>query len=577
MAFSVEEHKLVPLAGTDDDNEGEHNSSAGQPRLRTRMTGVAIVSVAACAVLAVAALSSPFAGLRGKPAALLGLSEEGAKPCQKVFIDSDVGTDDNIALAAAIGQHKMGNLCIIGIGVTDGNIPAWISSNTFPRLLALFGMEKLPFSTPAVPEGKDGDMAKLYADTTGTYDPPGGRGAAEHIHGKDGMGGLGEFMQVDSDVEFPNRDEDGKPATFLEQRLQQECGEKDCDLLVMGPLTNIVAADKDIIAKHVRRVIWMGGSFVKPERMSKEETSGVDYAPLTHGKSGDWNVGLRRRGNIAPLSEFNAWAGSVPLEQFLTERDGSVGFDIIPLDVTSKLMWSPALMDEFEHAAGNINEEAWNSKEFRDNLLKFRSEHPGTSKENNIALSNKILHSFEEAMSAHREENFFYPSTPGGRVSFLRDISVKGWAATVADGQIPQQAVANLAHDVSVVAYKMNRDLFDAGKVEDISVVEKGTAKNKFWKQLDEGGFMGQKYHNQQWGAAGAPIKNDLKGAVFETGAKSDALLAEELGKDGVTENLKVGSGKARVVSFKEFEGEPNKAEGEVMDWLVTALADATK
>jgi len=502
------------------------------------------------------------------------LAKAGSEPCRKVFIDTDVGTDDNIALVAAFGQHKLGNLCIIGIGVTDGNIPAWIANTTFPRLLALFGMEELPFSIPAVPDGKDGEIDKLYADTDGTYDPPGGRGAAEHIHGKDGMGGLGEFMQVDSNLEFPNRDKDGKPATFLEQRLESECGDKECDLLVMGPLTNIVAADKDILAKHVRSTVWMGGSFVKPERMSSVDREGVDYATLNKG---DWNVGLRRRGNIAPLSEFNAWAGSEPLAQFLTERDDSVGFDIIPLDVTSKLMWSPALVDKFEDAAKNTDEEAWDNKEFRDGLVKFRSEHPGTTKENNIALSDEILDAFDKEMATRHENGFFYPSTPGGRVSFIRDISVKGWAATVADGQIPKESVGNLAHDVSVVAYTLSGGLFDPGEVEDITVVMKGTAKEKFWDQLDEDGFLTKEFHNEQWGAAGAPIKNDLKGAVFESDGKGDAPLAEELGKDGVTEDLKEKSGKGRVVSFKNFEDEPNKAENEVMEWLVAALADATK
>jgi len=180
-------------------------------------------------------------------------------------------------------------------------------------------------------------------------------------------------------------------------------------------------------------------------------------------------------------------------------------------------------------------------------------------------------------MATRRENSFFYPATPSGRVSFIRDISVKGWAATVADGQIPRQAVANLAHDVSVVAYKMNSGLFDAGEVEDLTVVVKGSAKKKFWKHLEKGGFMGRKYKNEQWGAAGAPIKSDLKGTVYESDGEADAPLAEEFGKDGVTEDLKQKSGKGRIVSFKEFEDEPNKAQSEVMEWLVTALADATK
>jgi inosine-uridine nucleoside N-ribohydrolase len=501
-------------------------------------------------------------------------AKDGAKPCRKVYIDTDVGIDDNIALVSAFGQHRQGNICIIGIGVTDGNIPAWISHNTFPRLLALFSMEDLPFSTPVVPKGKNGDMAKLYRDADGKYQPPGGRGSAEHIHGKDGMGGLGEFMSVDPKLKFQHQDKDGDPAAFLEQRLEKECSKKDCDLLVLGPLTNIVAAKKEYLAKHVNRTIWMGGSFVQPDELSRKQRQGLDYAPVSNG---DYNVGLRRRGNIAPLSEFNAWAGSAPLAKFLTERHESVGFDIIPLDVTSKLMWSPALMDSFEEAAGAADGKAWDSKEFRDSLMKFRASNPGINKENNQALSKEILDAFETEMAARHKSSFSYPSTRNGRAAFIRDISVKGWASTVADGQIPKKAVANLAHDVAVLAYELNGDLFTTGGVVNVSVVVEGTATDKLWKRLDKDDFMETKFKNPQWGASGAPIKNDLKGAVFEPSDPDDAPLKKDLAKKELAKHLEIKTGKARVVDFAKFKGEPNKAESQVMDWLASVLAEATK
>merc|ERR550532_2892895 len=108
--------------------------------------------------------------------------------------------------------------------------------------------------------------------------------------------------------------------------------------------------------------------------------------------------------------------------------------------------------------------------------MEYRAEHPGLTKKNNKALGEQILKAFQVKLQERRKDKFTFPSTRSGRASFIRDISVKGWASTVADGQMPRATVANLAHDVSVLAYVLKADLFDAGEVQDVSVVVKGTA-----------------------------------------------------------------------------------------------------
>ncbi|CAK0834435.1 unnamed protein product [Prorocentrum cordatum] len=498
----------------------------------------------------------------------VSLSED----CKKVYIDTDVGIDDNLALISAFAQHRLGKICIIGIGVTDGNIPAWISNYSFPRLLSLFGMEDVYFSTPHVDDSKAGDMGLLFQDTEGKYQPPGGRGCAEHIHGKESMCGMAEFIALGANVSFPTRDSDGDPGAFLGQRLEAMCGEKDCDVLVIGPLTNVASASKDVLAQRVNRVIWMGGSFVVPGKLSAEQRKGIAYAPL---QNGDWNVGLRRRGNIAPLSEFNAWAGSVPLAEFLTERPSSVGFDMIPLDVTTELMWSPQLVNKFEKSAGIHDDGTWNSNKFRKQLMKFRKENPGVNEKNNQALGEEINKAFEAEVAIRRESNFTYPRTPEGRANFIVDISTKGWASTVADGQIPKKAVANLAHDAAVLAYELNSDLFEAGQDINITVVVKGTATDKLWDRLEKDNFMKVRFKNPQWGVDGAPIKSDLKGALFQQASKMDAQVAEDIAKQGLSKDLETRTGTARIVKFAEIPGAPNGAEVQVMDWLAASLAQA--
>jgi len=212
-------------------------------------------------------------------------------------------------------------------------------------------------------------------------------------------------------------------------------------------------------------------------------------------------------------------------------------------------------------------------RHFRDKLLEFRAEHQGLTKENNKALGEEIVKSFDAELAARRKRNFTYPSTPSGRTSFIRDISVKGWASTVADGQMPRKTVANLAHDVSVLAYVLNGDLFEAGELEDVSVVVKGTASDELWDQLAADGFMQHSFNNSQWGAGGAPIGDALRGAVFENSNEDDAQVLEDLNKDGLTKGLATKEGKARIVKFAETPDHPNKAETDVMHWLANALA----
>jgi len=311
---------------------------------------------------------------------------------------------------------------------------------------------------------------------------------------------------------------------------------------------------------------------VQPHQLSSDDVEGIDYVNLT---TDDWNVGLRRRGNIAPLSEFNAWAGSEPLAQFLTERDESVGFDMIPLDVTSNLMWSPQLIDAFEQAAGVNDSEAWDTKKFRDQLMEFREQHPGVTEGSNSDLGEEITTAVKIEVAARRKNNFSYPCTPSGRASFIRDISVKGWASTVADGQMPRFVVANLAHDAAVLAYEMRGDLFDAGELQNVSVVVKGGATEKLWDHLDDEHLVQREFTNKQWGVEGAPIRDDLKGAVLNPSEAEDAQLMQDLAKKGMSSDFELKTGTARVVQFAETPGEPNKAKTEVMDWLADALAQA--
>ena len=45
----------------------------------------------------------------------------------------------SLALAAAFGEENRGNMCINGLSVSEGNVPAWIADRVLPKFLKLFG------------------------------------------------------------------------------------------------------------------------------------------------------------------------------------------------------------------------------------------------------------------------------------------------------------------------------------------------------------------------------------------------------------------------------------------------------
>merc|ERR1712232_509735 len=503
--------------------------------------------------------------------------------CRRVWIDSDVGIDDNLAIIAAFGQEKLGKVCIIGIGITDGNIPAWISTATFPKLLYLFDKLNLPFSSPVVKAG--GNMTKLYNDKNKSYNPPGGRGSAEHIHGKDGMASLGQYIKLPDNVTFPNKDPNNNPPAFFDRQIANECTEKEkCEVVAIGPLSNMVNAKRLEENKNlIKRVVWNGGSFVKPEQVDNYYAGMEAFVPPAPE---EWNVPLRRRGNIAPLSEFNAWAGSESLGEFLTKRPEGMQFYMLD-GVASKILWSPYFLEKFEVKTGSVNRTAWNSDQFLQSLLSLRSAHPGdASKENNKLIGTVVEKQFSIEETKRDEDHGLYDTEGNAslaRTTFIKDISTLGWKNSVSDGQVPSLAIGNCAYDTGAVAYIFNPDLFTV-ESDTVTMVTKGTATDKFWEILEEKKFMRRTFNNTLYGVDGAPHKSDLKGATWRASRPESETLVSLLTpttqpflspRIGVTD-LKIKTGSASILNYKEFESQPNVVPVKILNWLVDSLVAAS-
>jgi len=501
--------------------------------------------------------------------------------CKKVYIDTDLGIDDNFALVSAFGEEHRGRLCIIGIGVTAGNVPKWISSQTFPKLLDLFEMD-IPYSIPAVEEGKGGDLDKLYSDKT--YSPPGGRPASEYIHGCDGMGCFSKYMRS-TDTASPALASDLSPSDFMSAQLRKECSkDSKCSVSVIGPLGNIIhstAAMTEEAGELISEMIWTGGSFVTPGPDVENVHEGIEYVDNLVPA---YNYDLRRRGNVAPLSEFNAWFDAEAFGKLLEKKPDNLNFVMLTLDATNKVLWSAKLVDKFERETDTVDSTIWNNAEFRQHLVNTRIENQGWSRPKN-ELIKEIIYKKMEGMKADRAaSNFHYEKTVEGRAQFIKDISTFSWASTIANGQINPGAIAELVADAVTIGYILDPTLFKS-QTEDFRLVVESqidtdsAAHEEIWNSPLANAMQRYKYAdahrflhtNDQWGTFGAPTKH-MKGAVYRA---SDDAHHRFFNSPLVQEKCKprIVPGRATVVDDFQSKAALNKF---MLEWFVNAVAKST-
>lgn len=169
----------------------------------------------------------------------------------RVFVDTDPGIDDAVALAYLTALPEVE---IAGVGAVFGNNPVDVTTENASRLLHLFGR-------PMVPVGR-GAEGPLVGPAT----------FAEHVHG---MNGLGE-------VETPPAPEGavaGSAAELLVQLARVAPGE--IDVLALGTLTNLalaLAIEPDL-PRLLGRVVIMGGVVTAPGNTTPWAESNIHKDP----------------------------------------------------------------------------------------------------------------------------------------------------------------------------------------------------------------------------------------------------------------------------------------------------------
>ncbi|MBQ7223862.1 MAG: nucleoside hydrolase [Erysipelotrichaceae bacterium] len=166
-----------------------------------------------------------------------------------IIIDCDTGTDDAIAIIAALGCEE---ISILGLTSVNGNVSENYTSQNNLDMMEYLDRDIPVFHGAWLP-------LKASRDT----------GAGDNVHGKTGLG----------DVELPRAErrkmEGERAAEFIYRMALRYPGQ--LEIIATGPLTNVALAiiEHDDIKALIRKIYFMGGA--------------------TEG------------GNVTPSAEFNIW------------------------------------------------------------------------------------------------------------------------------------------------------------------------------------------------------------------------------------------------------------------------------
>jgi purine nucleosidase len=208
----------------------------------------------------------------------------------RVFVDTDPGIDDAVALAYLSARPEVD---LVGVGAVFGNNPVDVTTDNALKLLELF-------DRPGVPVGR-GAAGPLVGEAV----------FAEHVHGENGLGGV-EVPAAHGEAQA------GSAAELLVQLARVAPGE--IHVLSIGTLTNLalaLAIEPDL-PRMLGRVVVMGGAVTHP-------------------------------GNTTAWAEHN-----IVKDPEAAERVLGAGFDLtlVTLDVTMRTLANGAWLDRLGRASG---------------------------------------------------------------------------------------------------------------------------------------------------------------------------------------------------------------------------------
>lgn len=171
---------------------------------------------------------------------------------KKIIIDTDCGSDDAMAIAAALNDEHFE---IVLITTVSGNVRVEQATFNVLTTIKMAGTYK--------PEVAIGEGEMLVREWAGAFD----------THGRDGKGDVG---LVDYSLKA-----DGTDGTGRMLELLRKYPDKEIDIITLGPLTNIARAvmtDADAM-KRARRIVSMATTGFAPGNMTKHAEFNVWQDP----------------------------------------------------------------------------------------------------------------------------------------------------------------------------------------------------------------------------------------------------------------------------------------------------------
>ncbi len=196
---------------------------------------------------------------------------------KKVILDVDTGIDDAIAIILALGCN---DIDVLGITTVSGNIHVDRATLNTKRLLKFLNREDVN-----IYKGMSKPIQRELVD-------------ASHIHGKSGLAGQLEDIEVDEYV-------DDHALKFIEEQILSNPDE--ITIIATGPQTNIarLLEMKPKLAKMIKSMMVMGGA-------------------------------ISVKGNCTPVAEFNI--STDPEAVFQVIHAGIDDYTLVSLDVTQKAL-----------------------------------------------------------------------------------------------------------------------------------------------------------------------------------------------------------------------------------------------
>lgn len=168
----------------------------------------------------------------------------------KLFIDTDPGVDDALAILMALAEPRAE---VLGLGIGAGNVGLAHTVRNALKLLEVAGSH-----APVFP-GCAGPLVHAAAD-------------AGYVHGRDGFGDTGQAPPC-------RRARDEHAAIALLRLSHEHAGE--LELVALGPLTNIALALRldPTLPQRIKRFVVMGGAVTGHGNITTAAEFNIAYDP----------------------------------------------------------------------------------------------------------------------------------------------------------------------------------------------------------------------------------------------------------------------------------------------------------